>query len=121
MNDVAEKRPIGSALANGLKCRCPRCGQGRLFWRYLKIVERCENCGLELNRARADDLPAYIGITIVGHVLVMALLHFQDVTIQPWIYLLVMGALAVVLPLAMLPSIKGAVVAIQWANRMHGL
>jgi len=120
MNDVVEQRSIGSALWKGLKCRCPRCGEGSLYRRYLKIAERCEHCGLELRNARADDLPAYIGITIVGHVLVIALLHFEDVTIQPWIYLLVMAGLAVGLPLALLPSIKGAVVGFQWANRMHG-
>ena len=31
-----------------------------------------------------------------------------------------MVPLAIILPLVMLPSIKGAVVGLQWANRMHG-
>jgi uncharacterized protein (DUF983 family) len=31
-----------------------------------------------------------------------------------------MVPLAIILPLAMLPSIKGAIVGLQWALRMHG-
>ena len=35
-------------------------------------------------------------------------------------YLLIMLPLGIVLPLAMLQPIKGAVVGLQWAKRMHG-
>jgi len=41
-------------------------------------------------------------------------------TVQPCVYLLTRAPAAVILPLIMLPSIKGAVVALQWANYMHG-
>ncbi len=40
--------------------------------------------------------------------------------VNPMMYLYSMIPLAVVLPLAMLPSIKGAIVGLQWANRMYG-
>jgi uncharacterized protein (DUF983 family) len=49
------------------------------------------------------------------------MLHMEmTMAVQPWVYLSVLAPLAVILPLAMLPSIKGAVVALQWANYMHG-
>jgi len=88
----------------------------------LKIVDTCGTCGLELGRARADDLPAYISITIVGHLLVIGLMHFQASggSVEPWLYLAGLMILAIVLPLIILPSIKGAVVGLQWAKRMHG-
>jgi uncharacterized protein (DUF983 family) len=58
----------------------------------------------------------------VGHILIGALLEiemrFQDV--NPIYYVATLLPLAIVLPLALLPSIKGAVVGLQWANRMHG-
>jgi uncharacterized protein (DUF983 family) len=58
---------------------------------------------------------------IVGHVLVGLMLHLEmSWHINPVMYLYTMVPLAVVLPLAMLPSIKGAVVGLQWAQRMHG-
>ena len=117
-----ESRALGPALLKGLLCKCPRCGKGKLYRAYLKISARCENCGLDFSHHRADDLPAYIAITIVGHLLVAALLHFQSgaAVFPPWAYLAVLVPLAVILPLALLPSIKGAVVALQWAKRLHG-
>lgn len=121
MDDTVQRAKL-PAILNGLRCRCPRCGEGRLYRRYLKIMPTCEVCGLELSKARADDLPAYIAITIVGHILVVGLMHFQSGggTLEPWVYLLLLAALSVVLPLIMLPSIKGGVVGLQWASHMHG-
>ncbi|MDB5473241.1 MAG: zinc-finger protein [Devosia sp.] len=117
-----DARSLGPAMLNGLRCRCPRCGQGKLFRRYLKVAARCENCGLDFSRHRADDLPAYVAITIVGHILVVGLMHFQGSgnDIAPAIYLAVLIPLAIIMPLAMLPSIKGGIVALQWSRRMYG-
>lgn len=123
MQDETGKRELWPAIANGLRCRCPRCGRGRLYRAYLKITDVCPQCGLEIANARADDLPAYIAITSVGHILIIGLVEFQIGTagIPPWVVLTGMCLAAVALPLALLPSIKGAVVGLQYANRMHGL
>jgi uncharacterized protein (DUF983 family) len=116
-----EARHFGPALINGLRCRCPRCGQGKLYRRYLKIADRCKHCALDFSHHRADDLPAYVAITIVGHILVGGLLHFQSSRdIAPVVYLAILLPLAIILPLAMLPSIKGGIVALQWSRRLHG-
>jgi uncharacterized protein (DUF983 family) len=49
------------------------------------------------------------------------LLHMEmTMAVPPWVYLATLVPLALILPLATLPSIKGAVVGLQWANRMHG-
>jgi uncharacterized protein (DUF983 family) len=121
--DELGNRELWPSIASGIRCRCPRCGKGRLYRRYLKVVKNCSQCHLELARARADDLPAYIAITIVGHILVLGLLHFQNASqaIPFWAYLLGMCFAALALPLALLPSIKGAVIGVQYATRMHGL
>lgn len=109
------------AILNGLMCRCPKCGKGRLFRAYLKVADACSACGEELSHHRADDMPPYISIVIVGHLLVGALLHMEmTMIVAPWVYLVTLLPLALFLPLATLPSIKGAVVGLQWANRMHG-
>lgn len=116
-----EARPLLPAILNGLRCRCPKCGEGRLFRAYLKVADRCEACGEEFRWHRADDLPPYIAIVIVGHILVGLMLHLEmEYTIAPIWYVATMVPLALILPLALLPSIKGGVVALQWANRMHG-
>jgi uncharacterized protein (DUF983 family) len=116
-----EIRPLWKAIANGLRCQCPRCGEGKLFRAFLKIDESCPNCGEVLSHHKADDLPPYIAIVIVGHVLVGVMMHVEmTMRVDPWVYLATMVPLAVILPVAMLPSIKGAVAALQWANYMHG-
>jgi uncharacterized protein (DUF983 family) len=117
-----DKRDLWQAIGRGIRCRCPRCGEGKLFRRYLKIADGCTVCGLDFSGHRADDLPAYVAITIVGHILVVSLMHFQmsGEEIAPWVYLAWLVPLAVVLPLILLPAIKGGIVALQWAKRMHG-
>jgi uncharacterized protein (DUF983 family) len=116
-----EQRSVGQAVWRGMKLRCPKCGKGHLFRAYLKVVDKCEVCGEEMFHHRADDLPPYVAILIVGHLIVGAMLELEfHAEIAPWIYMVTMLPLAVILPLAMLPSIKGAVVGLQWANRMYG-
>jgi uncharacterized protein (DUF983 family) len=118
---VTEQREIWPAVWNGMKCRCPRCGKGKLFRAFLKVADTCPNCGEELHHHRADDAPAYIAIVIVGHILVGIMMHMEmEYHVNPAVYLYTLVPLAVILPLAMLPSIKGALVGLQWAMQMHG-
>ena len=88
---------------------------------YLKVRDRCENCGEALHHHRADDGPAYLTILVVGHIMA-PLLHVAFVQFRP--DPLVMGTVfaigCVALSLYLLPRLKGLVVAIQWARRMHG-
>jgi uncharacterized protein (DUF983 family) len=116
-----EQRKVGQAVWRGTLCKCPHCGQGKMFRAYLKVAEHCDACGEQLDLNRADDFPPYIAIMIVGHLLVGMMLHLDMVWhVNPLTYLYTMVPLAVILPLAMLPSIKGAIVGLQWANGMYG-
>ncbi len=88
---------------------------------YLKVQESCPSCGEELHHQRADDGPAYLTILLVGK-LVMAVylsvfLAFQP---APWVMITLCWSLALGLSLWLLPRFKGAFVALQWAQRMHG-
>ncbi len=115
------RRSMPQAIWRGMLCRCPNCGKGKLFRAYLKVNDACPNCGEELHHHRADDFPPYIAILIVGHVLVGVMLHMEMThAASPMVYLLTLLPLAVILPVLMLPSIKGAVVGLQWAAGMHG-
>lgn len=119
--DPEERRPLLSAMLNGARLRCPHCGKGHLFRAYLKVADTCDACGEELHHHRADDFPPYIAIVIVGHIIVGAMLHLEmSYEIAPWVYVVTMVPAAILLPLIMLPSIKGAIVGMQWAHRMHG-
>lgn len=114
-------RPVWRAIGNGIRCRCPNCGEGKLYRAYLKVADTCSNCGEQLHWHKADDMPPYIAIFIVGHLLIGLILHLETSTrIDPFWYLATMVPAALILPLIMLPSIKGAVVGLQWAKYMHG-
>jgi uncharacterized protein (DUF983 family) len=116
-----ESRSVGKAIFNGLMLRCPHCGKGHLFRAYLKVADKCDVCGEELFHHRADDFPPYLSIFLVGHIIIFLMLDLTlNYQIEPWIYLVTMAPAAIVLPLIILPSIKGAVVGLQWATRMHG-
>ncbi|QIB32317.1 DUF983 domain-containing protein [Ancylobacter pratisalsi] len=114
-------RPVGTAFARGFRMRCPACGQGKMFGAYLKVNERCPSCGEELWHHRADDAPPYMVITIVGHIVVPLLLAVE-MAFRPaiWIHLSLWLPMTLILSLLLLPPVKGALIAYQWAVRMHG-
>jgi uncharacterized protein (DUF983 family) len=74
---VKSERSLMTAMLHGLRGRCPHCGEGRLFARYLKIANHCPACGEALHHHRADDAPPYFTILIAGHVIVPLLLAFE--------------------------------------------
>jgi len=118
---IEQERKLMPALARGVMCKCPHCGKGGLFRAYLKTRDVCPVCGEELFHHRADDMPPYIAILIVGHVLVGLMLDLDMAWhIPPMTYLMWLLPIGIFLPVAILPSIKGGVVAMQWALRMHG-
>lgn len=117
----AQRVAWGDALRRGVSGRCPACGQGRLFGRFLKVAHECDACGCELSRHRADDLPPYIVIFLVGHLLGWGILMSETRYEVPlWLHLVVWPALTLVLSLALLQPTKGAVVGLQYALGMHG-
>jgi uncharacterized protein (DUF983 family) len=115
------KRDVWTALKRGLRGRCPRCGEGKLFRAFLKVADHCSVCGQDFTPHRADDLPAYLVIIIVGHIVVPAILWIEtdyapSVALQLAIYL----PFTLIASLLLLQPVKGAVVGVQWALRMHG-
>ena len=115
------RRDTWTSMWRGFRCRCPHCGEGRMFRSYLKVADSCPACGEELHHHRADDFPAYIVIMIVGHVVVAAMLVGALQTEWPdWLHMTLWPGLALVLVFALLQPVKGAIVGLQWALRMHG-
>jgi uncharacterized protein (DUF983 family) len=108
-------------LMRGLRGRCPGCGKGRMFRKFLKVADACPSCGEELHHHRADDFPAYLDIVLVGHILVPIVLAVETAYTPPlWLSMTVWPSIALVATLALLQPIKGAVVAMQWFGGMHG-
>jgi len=114
-------RDSWSALLTGARGRCPNCRRGHLFKSFLTVADHCEVCGQAFHHHRADDAPAYFVILIVGHVVVPLVLAVET-RFAPdyWVHAVLWIPLTFGLALALLPRIKGAIIAWQWAHRMHG-
>ncbi len=118
---LPDARPIFASMLRGAAHKCPACGVGAMFRRYLKVADACPHCGEELHHHRADDAPAYFTIVIVGHI-VVGLVLAVEIAYRPalWVHAALWLPLTVILTLVLLPSVKGALVGLQWALRMHG-
>ncbi|MEB8387306.1 DUF983 domain-containing protein [Rhodobacteraceae bacterium KMM 6894] len=118
---IPEERELWPALRKGFCRKCPNCGTGPLMKSYLKVRDTCIVCGQDLSHHRADDAPAYLTILIVGHIMI-PLLHIVFVKFrpEPMVLFTIFAIGSVGLSLYLLPRLKGAVVAFQWARHMHG-
>ena len=92
-----------------------------MFKGFLKVTDTCAACGQDLHHHRADDGPAYLTILVVGHVMA-PLIHvlFTKFRPEPLVFASILTVICVALSLYLLPRLKGLVVGIQWAKRMHG-
>ena len=116
-----EERPLWVALRRGWHRRCPHCGAGPMMRGYLQLRETCPVCGEDLRHHRLGQAPAYLTLLVVGQVLAaVALATFSLTRPDPLIFGTACVVLCVALGLFLLPRIKGVLVGLQWARRMHG-
>jgi uncharacterized protein (DUF983 family) len=108
-------------MARGLMCRCPACGKGHLFRKFLKIIDTCPHCAEDLHHQRADDAPPYFTMMIVGHLLIPIVVIVERVW-QPeiWLQLAFWIPATFLLTIGLIQPVKGAIVGLQWALKMHG-
>ena len=117
----AADRNIWQAMTRGWRQKCPSCGDGRLYGKYLKVNDVCTTCGTELHHHRADDAPPYFVMTITAHVVVGGILILERLYSPPtWVQLSIWLPMLVLLSLWLLPRVKGALIGYQWALKMHG-
>lgn len=115
-NDDDDKRPW-LAIWKGIKCRCPRCGKGKLFHHYIEQVENCGNCGEPLAYYKVGLFLPLIVITLMVHIIGFVMLEMElSGHGSPLVYLYVLVPLSIIVPLAILPSSKGAIIGLLWAR-----
>ena len=117
----ATERPVWQSIKRGLLNRCPNCGHGRLFGKFLKSVEACSSCGERLDLHSADDFPPYIVVTIMGHLVLGGFMMTEMILpLSNWGHLAIWVPVTILGSLALLQPVKGGVIGLQWALRMHG-
>ena len=85
------------------------------------MAPECAACGEALHHQRADDAPPYFTMLIVGHVVVGGALGVERAFApHMMVHMLLWLPLTLLLSLWLLPRVKGALIGLQWAHRMHG-
>ena len=109
---------FGSTLWTGIAARCPSCHRGKLYSGYLAVAPKCDACGLDYGFADSGDGPAVFVILVTGFV-VTGLALITEILYTPpyWLHALLWGPLAILLPLVLLRSFKGVLIALQFRHK----
>lgn len=116
----AHHYPAQPPLGVGLRGRCPRCGEGKLFDGFLSINKTCRACRLDLAFTDAGDGPAVFIILFVGFI-VGCLFLYVELTYQPayWVHAVLWLPAILILSLGFLRPFKGVMIALQYRNNAH--
>ncbi|MEL7274020.1 MAG: DUF983 domain-containing protein [Pseudomonadota bacterium] len=107
--------PPQDPVSTGLKGRCPRCGEGRLFHGLLTVRDRCSACDLDFAFEDSGDGPTVFIIMGLGFVVLGAAL-WTELTFAPawWLHVILWPPLIVALGLPALRMVKGVLIALTW-------
>ena len=109
---------VVSPYGAGLRCRCPRCGKGRLFNGFLELAPRCESCQLDFGFADSGDGPAVFVILIAGFIVVFAAMLVEIVWRPPyWLHAALWLPLILLTTLGLLRPAKGLMIALQYHHK----
>lgn len=110
--------PIERSIMRGLRGRCPRCGEGRLFKGFIALRDACGHCGLDYGFADAGDGPAVFVILIGGFIVVFAALIVEVVYAPPyWVHAALWIPLILLVTLGPLRLLKGLLIALQFHHK----
>jgi uncharacterized protein (DUF983 family) len=117
---VSTDAPVSLARV-ALLCRCPRCGEGRIFAGLLTVRAACPACGLDLSAEDAGDGPAVFLIFFLG-ALAVGIAAWMEIKFSPpiWLHLLVLTPLILGGAIGLLRPIKAGMIALQYRyNLLH--
>ncbi|WP_183438372.1 DUF983 domain-containing protein [Methylobacterium sp. R2-1] len=107
-----------SLMSVGLRCRCPRCGEGRLFDGFITLKPRCESCGLDYGFADPADGPAFfIMMTMAFPVTAFGI--WLELAYDPplWLHAVVTLPLLLLACVPVIRPLKGLFIASQYINK----
>ena len=107
-----------SLLQAALGCRCPRCGEGRLFQGLLTVRPVCDVCGLDLSASDTGDGAAAFLILFIGSIAV-GLAFWVDFRFSPplWVHAILWPALVIPATILLMRPLKAGLVAQQYRTR----
>jgi uncharacterized protein (DUF983 family) len=112
--------PIAPLVA-ALFCRCPRCGEGKLYDGVLTVAPSCTRCGLDLRAQDAGDGPAVFVVLILG-ALMVGLAIIVEILFSPplWVHAVLWTPLVIGGAILLLRPLKAGLIALQYRHRQLG-
>jgi len=116
-----DRYPPVPVLTAALRCRCPRCGQGKLYQGLLTVAPRCSHCGLDLAAQDAGDGPAVFVVLILGAVVVLLAILVEIKFAPPlWVHLVLWTPVVIGGAIGMLRPLKAWLIAMQYRHHLLG-
>lgn len=107
--------PKLSPFQTGMRGRCPRCGEGKLFDGFLTLKPRCEACGLDYGFADPADGPAFFVMMFVCIPALSFALWLELAYEAPaWVHLVTTLPIVLLTCIPPLRPLKGWLVASQY-------
>ncbi|HWB48308.1 MAG TPA: DUF983 domain-containing protein [Stellaceae bacterium] len=108
--------PLGRAA---LLCRCPRCGEGKIFAGLLTVRAVCPTCGLDLSAEDAGDGPAVFVIFLLGAIAV-GIAAWMEIEFEPpiWVHLAVLTPVILGGAILLLRPLKAGMIALQYRHNL---
>jgi uncharacterized protein (DUF983 family) len=113
--------PPVSPLAAALGCRCPRCGEGKVFDGVLHVARVCAVCGLDLSAQDAGDGPAVFVILLLGAVIVGLAFLVEHLFAPPfWVHVVLWVPATFGGAILLLRPLKAGLIALQYRHLALG-
>ncbi|UGV24811.1 DUF983 domain-containing protein [Rhodopseudomonas boonkerdii] len=118
MQEQASPVSLTQTVTRGLACKCPRCGEGKLYGGFITLRPNCGRCGLDYAFIDTGDGPAIFIIMIAGAIVVGAAL-IVEVKYQPpfWVHAALWLPLILATTLLPLRSMKSLLIALQFHHK----
>ena len=109
---------LGQTVRRGLACRCPRCGEGKLYAGFIDLAPSCTRCGLDYAFIDSGDGPAIFIIMLAGAIVVGCAL-VVEVKYQPpfWLHAALWLPLILLTTIAPLRPMKSLLIALQFHHK----
>jgi uncharacterized protein (DUF983 family) len=106
-----------SPISAGLRCRCPNCGEGRLYRGFLAFKERCDACEADFTGADTGDGASFF-VMFAALIVIVPSAMFFEFAFRPaaWLHALIWPPVTIAFCLFLLRPIKATLFALQWAN-----
>ena len=110
---------IRRTLRRGAQRRCPHCGRGPLFVRWITLHDRCSVCGLRYLRNQGDTWLYWIVMDRIPIAIGLILIVFFGLRTPTWPQALLFFAAMAAPLVATMPQRQGIAVALNYLSRVY--